>query len=1426
LWLPPVQQKIKDIVLSELIKKTDNRMSVGKISFRPFNSIRLEEVYISDLKGDSLLYAESLSAGFDLFGLLHNQVLVQSVNLNRFSICIRKDSPDSAFNFQFLIDAFASEKQDTTSSNWLILIQDIRLRSGKLSYEVVSEPGQSPGVFDYNSIFIHDVQGDFSINSTNSEHLEAAVKNLSFTESHNLEVQFRARLRTKGKKIELNDFVIKLPHSEFILPEAWIDYTGFESADLFKKGVYFVQLGNNYIDPEDVKMFYPPLASLSESLRFTGNLQGTFPQINVSQLEIDYGKHIRLNLLAFIDDVYQWKNSRINLRLEHLFADTYGIEEIGSLIAGGKTPKMPVNTGSIALNGCCKGSLSNMDVDITAQIDQGSLRLEGKGGYNFGSGISHFDTRLVTDRFDLRTLLQDTLWGYTSFQLEAKGTIGSSGNTQASGNINIDRCDFNQYSYHHIQANGFYTGDSIRIKIDSDDENLPFIVAGDVYLPHRKAHLYAQLDSVFLDPLSFLSDYGDAYLSSLIRADIEGFDPEKMNLNLSIANLTFTTDKGVFYEPDFKLHYQAADNSLKSLDISSKILHAKAGGIFTYTGMMETIRQAFPALFPEAKSIVKGQGVLTDSVDFRLAVNDTHLISEILNLPKAIPDSILFIGKYHNQGENLKISSSAFTLFQETDTLQLSLSLSKSSDKLSLIFNVDNRSSNYDFDGSIDADVQLIPRHGSRIPDMLINLNPTTFVLNETDFKLHPAQIEIQDKQYSIHNLLLEHDENEYVKMNGRISGLPEDSLSVSVSQFQLATIFGAIKSNLPLSGEAMGEIVAKQLLSTPFVLSRGFAVNNIVFAKNVIGDLNVRSGWSSEWQGLGLRATLGRKDQEPSVVSGVFLPEKDSLSLTANFRNLELKWLNSITEGTLYGLEGSLNTNMNIYGKIKEPVLTGIAYFDRAKMGISMLQTLYSIDDTIYLSPNRIELKKFTIKDETNQTLSANGKISYQHFTGFNPDISIGLSNFHVLNNQSRSDSLFFGDLRINGLLKAKKSNKDWLITGDITHADDSKVSVNVPSSANTAERYNSITFIQPEPKEKEIQEKAAKEKKTEEIADSKGFTLPLKINVSFWLDPGLEIKAIYNPVTGDAAQVTGSGSMNLVYDLNQSALSLWGDYEIESGKASLSLVNITRKTFAVEKGGKLTFHGDPMATTFDVTALYNLSADLASLDPSFAGIGLSSTMVPVTCSLTADGSIDKMELKYNILLPNQTKEVQKKMEGLLYTDELKIQEVAYLLAFGTFLSPDLNNTQSAGNSILTSLASSSITNQLNHLLSGVLSDNWSIGTNLRTADASFNDLDMDVNISTRLLNNRLTVNSTLGYHNTPNETNNFTGDFDIEYKLLPSGILLLKFFNTTNNQYYEKAKTTQGIGIVYKREAKTFQSLFGRFIKKNAKENEAKPK
>ena len=148
--------------------------------------------------------------------------------------------------------------------------------------------------------------------------------------------------------------------------------------------------------------------------------------------------------------------------------------------------------------------------------------------------------------------------------------------------------------------------------------------------------------------------------------------------------------------------------------------------------------------------------------------------------------------------------------------------------------------------------------------------------------------------------------------------------------------------------------------------------------------------------------------------------------------------------------------------------------------------------------------------------------------------------------------------------------------------------------------------------------------------------------------------------------------------------------------------------------------------------------------------------------------------------------------------------RQILYLLALNRFYTPEYMSASGGnGSGELASVASSTISSQITNIL-GQISDKWSIAPSFRTDKGDFSDTEVDLALSSRLLNNRLLLNGNFGYRDRSTSQTTFVGDFDLEYLLNRNGDLRLKAYNHFNDQnyYLRSALTTQGIGIVYKRD------------------------
>jgi hypothetical protein len=1265
------------------------------------------------------------------------------------------------------------------------------------------------GVFEPDNIFIYSLNAEANLKSIDLKNLDVALKSLSFNEKSGFRLEnLKFALNSDNKVLKLKDLSLKLPGSEITAKTGRLDYTGLEISNLMKGAEYSLAVSGKF-HPADLAAFAPLLADYGDLLTFGGEISGRLPAIHIPALDADYGDVFSLSANVNSSDVINWRQAYYEIEAEK-------IQIARSLVHK--------NLDKIVLSGQISGNLPDMKVDIQGKGSQGALSLKGKGGWQAESGNFDFDANIDANNLNISALLGDSVFGISTFTASAQGKGEANSLTDAVLSGTITRFDYRGYSYQNAEVSASYEKEHLALELNSADENLPLALKGSLDLGKQSQKLtaHADLGDANLARLNLLSDFPNSKLRGNFDLDVQGFNPEKMDISMKINSLTFSTQKGSYSESPLTLSYTASADNKKLLNVRSKALNFRGQGDFSYEGLKNRLADAFPAFFEERQKKKKPK-LEDENFSFAMYVRQVNRITSLFADNGQIPDSAFVIGKYTAADSLLNLDATAFCLFTAADSARVHLNLANSAGNLSVNLDATNKSPRFGLKAALGAEINFERNAKNPLPDINIALAPGSVSLNETDFSLNPAQISISGKRLEISNFALRHSFVEYLKIDGTISDSNADSLLMSVSNFQIATLMSASKAEIPLSGRASGDVVFRRLLDSPRILSRNFAVDDIYFDNNLIGNLKLTSIWSSERQGARFRASLVNAEQTESLITGIISPEKDSLSLSGDIQGLKLNWFADYLASTIYGLEGEAGAKFQVTGRISDPKISGTAFLKNATAGVRKLGTLYLVSDSVQIEPDQLVFNDFTIKDAFNRTANLNGRISHHLFNNLNPQLTAVFNNFSVLNNASQTDSLFYGTLQVNGKLNITKKNKNWLVEGNLSNGRNNTVMVNLPETPVEARRYNWISFSKEEEEIAAYNPTETTVRKTD--GSGQDFALPLKLNLNISIDQQLTAGAVYSQSTGDAARVSGRGNIVYNYDLNNGQQDIQGSYTVESGKCTVSLKNITKKTFSVEEGGKLTFHGDPMKTAFDLTAVYSLRANPATLDASFAEVA-GSQKIPVECQLTANGTMDKMKLDYNIVLPNETDDVQKKLDGLLYSDNLKIKEMAYLLAFGFFAPAESESgSTSASSNIWASLASSSVTAQLNNLLSGVLSDNWTIGTDLHADDADFSGVDMDVNISTRLFDDRLTVNSTLGYHDSATQTsdgsNNITGDFDLEYKIFPSGNLLLRFFNLTNNQFYEKAKTTQGVGIVYKKQGKSFGQLFRNIgVRKRPKE------
>ncbi|MDE6333056.1 MAG: translocation/assembly module TamB, partial [Muribaculaceae bacterium] len=376
-------------------------------------------------------------------------------------------------------------------------------------------------------------------------------------------------------------------------------------------------------------------------------------------------------------------------------------------------------------------------------------------------------------------------------------------------------------------------------------------------------------------------------------------------------------------------------------------------------------------------------------------------------------------------------------------------------------------------------------------------------------------------------------------------------------------------------------------------------------------------------------------------------------------------------------------------------------------------------------------------------------------------------------------------------------------------------------------AEQYSFITFN--DATEYSVEEKMIKvgdippavleyqqRMRAKSVDKPSNYIMDIRVDIT----PEAQIILVMDPVGGDRIRANGNGDLRMTYDADENDLRMYGTYTLERGSYNFTLQDIIIKDFTIDPGSTITFRGDPYSAQLDLEAVYQVNANLSDLDKTFTqDKDLNRTNVPVQALMKVSGDMRQPDLSFDLRFPTLTSDTYRKVRSIISTDDMMNRQIIYLLALNRFYTPDYMESTTKGNELF-SVASSTISSQLSSML-GKLSDNWSIAPNLRSDRGDFSDVEVDVALSSRLLNNRLLFNGNFGYRDKSLNSNQFIGDFDIEYLLNPRGTWRLKAYNRYNDQnyYVRTATTTQGIGIMFKRD---FDRFFHRRHKKDKDKSE----
>ena len=1438
--IPSVQGKLATLVSTELGRLLHTEVAVGRIELGLLNRIHITDVRLDDQQGEEMLNVNRLSARFEWRPLLEGKIVINSVQLIGFDIRLQKDTPESVPNFQFVLDALASKDTLKQAPKIDLRINSVLINRGQLTYDVLSEP-QTTEKFNASHIGIQNLSASISLKALRNDSLNAIVRRLSFEEQSGFRLEkLGMKLIADNNHLNVNGFNINLPSSSLNLDSVEVRYDSLQNLPKMTDDVVFKGQLNGRFVLSDVASILPVLKEMNEPLNLSAEFKGEGKNVEIPSLSLSDRRYLTIKGKASVQNWAAKQNMYLQANLTNLSVTKSGIGYFMNNLTG-SVPPILQRLEFVQFRGTADGYLRNLLVNGSLQTRAGSLRADML--INTDKNLNRTYTgELVSDNLHLGTLLGDNKFGQTNFNIELEGFNYQ--NKYPESNIKgvISSLEYSGYRYENITMDGLYKDGGFNGHLALDDENGAIQIDGSFNTSRRVSdfNLQASVKNLRPNELNLSDKYVDSDISLLLTANFTGSSINDMNGSIRLDSLVMNAPEDQGYALDNLTILAGQVGSEKEVRIQSPFLTATVRGDYSYQTIPASVVQIAQRYIPSLVTLKKKyRQSLNNNFKFDIQLHDAELFNKMFFVPVEMhfPASLKgyvsdlngllriegsFPGLtyngtryesatllFENPGDHIKCQIRGGMLMNSGAMLNLSLDTEAQEDRLRTVLNWGNNT-DVTYGGQVSAVTHFYKTEGPKpILQADVEILPTTVVLNDTVWNIRSSHVAVDSGRVYVDNFLFERP-GQHLRIDGKITQEPTDSCIIDLKNIDVQYVLDIVQfDDIEFGGLATGKVHLKNILDVPDMRTH-LKVHNFAVNKGLMGEADIRGAWDNELPGIRLEAQMEEKNLSSTHVTGFVSPQLKALDLHINADSTNLDLLVPYFDGIFSELDARATGFVRLHGGFKTLDFDGGVKVN-LDAKVDALNTYIQLhNDSVHLRPGEFALHNARIFDREGNSGRITGALRHTHLKNLNYQFDIQSNNLLLYHTTDPGDMLFYGKVYGTGTLSLDGGNNAMNVDANLTTGP--KTTFTYVTGLTTEATSNQfITFVDKTPKrvQDDIKTEFYHFSDASQKEEDDGPPMDLRIQMNIDATPDANMKVVMDPVAGDNITARGNGNFQVSY-YNKGDFRMFGNYTIDSGMYKLSMQEIIRKDFSLQSGSTVTFTGDPYQANLDVQAVYTVNS--VSLSDLSTDASLNQSTVKVNCLMNLTGSLASPTIKFDLELPTISEEDRELVRSATSTEEQMNTQIIYLLGIGKFYAYDYNENTNQSSSATSSLAFSTLSGQLNNMLSQVMENkNWNIGANFSTGQEGWSDVEAEAILSGRLLNNRLLINGNFGYRENVMANTNFVGDFEAVWLLTKNGEFRLRGYNQTNDRYFTKSTlTTQGIGFIYKKDFNRWHDLF----------------
>lgn len=1360
-----------------------------------------------------------------------------------------------------------SEPKDTSSPNtWRVTARALDLDGVDFNMDYPDSPSvRYKNAVDLNHLALAGVVIKANDIGYNADSTHAHITTGSLTEKSGLALQqLKGNILYTNTEINLGNFLLQTAASKIdadvqLRVPSWSTLSDNLGAMQIK-----ADLRPTTLTLREALYFAPDLSRQKsmqpmwrKQLSLKGRLDGSLAQLQIPGLEVQDNDRNYLYVKGSAANVTETDKLGIDLINIKMLSSNAGLR---SWVPAGTIPNSVQLPNRLQLTGAVRGGMQQVHPNLLLSTDFGNLSVKGDLAQFTDPDKLSYNITLLADRLQTGAFIKDTTLGALNGTIYAKGSGTDMQKAVADANVNIKTFTYNRYTYHNIVLDGglkrgVYNATG---NIDDNAVQLDLKLSGKIDSLRPDIVAFVDLQKFDMKTTGFSKD--TMTIKATLDARVNDLRPRQLNAFADIYKIQ-VADKTDIYALDSITVRADNDSGMQRVLVRAPFGRLRVAGDFNYQTVAATAQAIIGKHLSAATDTTAMPGEHQD-----LTLNGAVFIPKSMQrlFPDVEMDKPLFLrGRLSSDSAllwaNLNLDRLRYDSFF-VDTFQVKLRADTSIMTANVLLGalrhptiplerttIDAKAQN----GLLDFDLQINDKKqeakyalGGKLHylegDSLLFSLKEKLLLNKMDWSAAGGnKIVIKKGNLSFADVGFMRQDQQlriFTKEAARDTTMP--AITVELKDFRLATLTSIIEKDTALiNGIANGAITVSNLEATP-ILDGDLKIDSLRAMGTAVGNLALKANSTAD-KAYTLDARITGNDNDVEL-SGTY---SDEMDFTLSLQSLNMKSVEPFTFGNVSKMSGSANGRITLQGTADRPRIRGNLHFNEAMGTVSMINAEFKLpDEDILFEEQGIRFRQFVIADSVGNEAVLNGQIRTNDYADFDFNLDLTAENFRALGPKAKDDQLYYGPAFIDLNAKIRGDLDLPRVQLNVKLLEKSQVTVVLPENDPQIEsREGIVEFV-----DRDNMPDSALLVRKDSLPSMPTLT-GIVFSGDVEIDPKAVMRLVIDPGNGDYLEVQGNATLNMTLDPSNK-MSLTGRYEISEGKYAMSLNQLIKREFEIEKGSTIIWNGEATSADVNIKAKYAVNAPAIDLigdqvTDATTNKAQYNQKVPVEVFLIITGELLKPEISFQLDMPENSRNV---LDGALYTRLKQINQVPSelnkqvmgLLVLNRFISENPfdqldSRTGSSFEDIARKSVSKVLSQQLNNL-AGSLIKGFDINFDLQSEDdyssgTREESTNLKVDVSKRLFNDRLTVTvgSNVGItgNGDPQEASTLVGDVTAEYALTRDGRYRLRAYRRNLSETIIEGQVIEtGVAFMLVMDYDEFREIFQRRKEKKQERIRAK--